>query len=244
MFSLKMRASRNGKHVSGAERLVTEEKIEEISSELIKRAMGHENGVPDFINLKIEKVTEKINNLKHLEIKTVHSTSKETSRVIARNLLKNELEKYYLKNGKDIEKIDELIDFAFKIIDEGNMRGAAILDLDGNRLETDSNRGIRVKNIDTTDELSEKILGNSSLSERTVDAIAIATKVVNCGVISELCTSDNFSYTTGYIATKDGYFRILNLKGNGEVGGRVFFVENSKIDELYDKLENMPVIVY
>jgi len=244
MFSLKMRASRNGNHVSGAERLVNEEKIEEISSELIKRAMSHENGVPDFINLKIEKVTEKINKLKHLEIKTVHSTSKENSRVIARNLLKNELEKYYLKNGKDIEKIDELIDFAFKIIDAGNMRGAAILDLDGNRLENILERGVRVKNIDTTEELSEKILKDNSLTERTVDAIAIATKVVNCGVISELCTSDNFSYTTGYVATKDGYFRILNLKDKGQVGGRVFFVENSKIDELYNKLENMPVIVY
>ena len=115
--------------------------------------------------------------------------------------MKNELEKYYLKNGKDIEKIDELIDFAFKIIDAGNMRGAAILDLDGNRLENILERGVRVKNIDTTEELSEKILKDNSLTERTVDAIAIATKVVNCGVISELCTSDNFSYTTGYRIT-------------------------------------------
>ncbi|WP_459201410.1 6-carboxyhexanoate--CoA ligase [Methanococcus sp. CF] len=244
MFSLKMRASSNGIHVSGAERLVKEEKIEEISSELIKRALNHENGVPDFINLKVEKVTEKINYIKHLKINTIDSDSKENSRDVARNILKNELEKYFLKNGKNVEKIDGLIDFALEIVDAGNMRGAAILDLDGNRLENSSDRGIRVRNIDTAEELSEKILNDISLTERTIDAIAIATKVVNCNVIAELCTSDNFSYTTGYVATKDGYFRILNLKDKGQVGGRVFFVEDSDVDELYDKLENMPVIVY
>ncbi|MBA2839639.1 6-carboxyhexanoate--CoA ligase [Methanococcus maripaludis] len=244
MFSLKMRASSNGNHVSGAERLVKEEQIEEISSELIKRAMNHENGIPDFINLKVEKVTEKINYIEHLKIKTVNSNSKEKSREFARDILKKELEKYFLKNEKDTEKIDGLIDYAFEIIDAGNMRGAAILDLDGNRLEKSSDRGIRVRNIDTAEELSKKILKDESLTERTVDAIAIATKVVNCDIIAELCTSDNFSYTTGYVATKEGYFRILNLKDSGQVGGRVFFAENSDIDELYDKLENMPVIVY
>ena len=88
------------------------------------------------------------------------------------------------------------------------MRGAAVLDLDGNRLEGDITKGIRVKNIDTSEELKNEISKNSKLTDRTIDAIAIATKVVNFGVIAELCTSDNFSYTTGYVATKSGYFRI------------------------------------
>lgn len=245
MFSLKMRASKEGVHVSGAERIVNEDKLEKIAGNLIKRALGHENGTPDFINLKIEKINEEITYLKHVPIELMISNDKENSRDISRNILRKELETYFLKNNKDLDKLDSLIDSAFEIIDKGNMRGAAVLDLDGNRLEGDISKGIRVKNIDTSEELKNEILKNSKLTDRTIDAIAIATKVVNFGVIAELCTSDNFSYTTGYVATKSGYFRIPNLKSEGDFGGRVFFVESSNnISEVFEKLEKTPVIVY
>ncbi|CAB3288385.1 6-carboxyhexanoate--CoA ligase [Methanocaldococcus lauensis] len=232
MYSIKMRASKDGKHISGAERIVNKEEIEDVARELIRRALMHENGVPDFINLKIEEIKEDITYINHLPIKTIECKNKEEAREKARELLRNE--------GIP----DELIDYAFEIIDKGGMRGAAILNLRGERLEVDKERGVRVKNIDTTKELKEKILKEKLGTERTVDAIAIASKVIHLGVIAELCTSDNKSYTTGYVATKKGYFRITNLKEKGENGGRVFFVKNDvDIEDLIYKLENKPFII-
>ncbi|AEH07516.1 6-carboxyhexanoate--CoA ligase [Methanothermococcus okinawensis] len=232
MFSIKMRASENGKHISGAETIINGN-IETVVNEFIKRALSHENGAPDFINIKIEKLDKNdITYINHLPIKTINCKNKEEARKIAKDIL----------NKEGIN--DDLIEKAFKIIDNGGMRGASILNLKGERLEPDKKRGIRVKNISTTDELKEKILKNNIGTDRTVDAIAIASKVINLGVIAELCTSDNKSYTTGYIATKDGYFRITNLKKEIEKGGRVFFVKNNiDIDDLIYKLENKPYIV-
>ncbi|ENN96300.1 6-carboxyhexanoate--CoA ligase [Methanocaldococcus villosus KIN24-T80] len=228
MFSIKMRASLNNKHISGAERIVKKNKIKEVSLELINRALNHENGEPDFINIKIEKLKE-VRYIKHLPIVTIECKNKIEARSRAKEIL--------LK-----EKIPEhVIDKAFNIIDKGGMRGAAILDFEGNRLDPDKERGVRVKNIDVTDKLREEII--RKYTERTADAIAIATKVIHLGIIAELCTSDNRSYTTGYVATKNGYFRITNLKNKNEPGGRVFFVKNFDY-ELIRRLENEAYIIY
>ncbi|ABR56996.1 6-carboxyhexanoate--CoA ligase [Methanococcus aeolicus Nankai-3] len=233
-FSIKMRASKGDKHISGAETIVMEkENIENITAGYIKRALEHELGAPDFINIKIDKINKKdIIYIDALPIKTINCKNKEDARRVAKNLLKNE--------GIS----DKLIEKSFKIIDDGGMRGAPILNLNGERLEPDKERGVRVKNISTTEELKEKILKNNIGTDRTVDAIAIASKVINLGVIAELCTSDNNSYTTGYVATKNGYFRITNLKQENENGGRVFFVKNdTNIEDLIYKLENKPYII-
>ncbi|WP_457612139.1 6-carboxyhexanoate--CoA ligase [Methanocaldococcus sp.] len=229
MFSIKMRASKKGKHISGGERLVEKGEIEKAVTELLKKALNHENGEPDFINIKVEKV-DKVKYIKALPIKTIECKDKKEARAVAKNIL--------LKEGIP----EEVIDKAFEIIDKGGMRGAAILNLKGKRLEEDKERGIRVKNIDVSKELKEKILKDGLGTERTVDAIAIATKVIHLGIIAELCTSDNKSYTTGYVATKKGYFRITNLKNPNEPGGRVFFVKD--IDkETIKKLENESYII-
>lgn len=234
MFSVKMRASKKGEHISGAETIIDDEKyIESTTKEFIKRALSHENGLPDFINIKIERINKnEVMYITHLPIKTIYCKNKEEARKIAKDILKNEgINKHLIKK-------------AFEIIDNGGMRGASILNLKGERLEPDKERGVRVKNISTTKELKENILKNNIGTDRTVDAIAIASKVINLGVIAELCTSDNKSYTTGYIATKDGYFRITNLKEENEKGGRVFFVKNDvNIEDLIYKLENKPYII-
>ena len=234
VFSIKMRASKGDKHISGAETIVMEKKyIEEVATNYIRRALEHELGAPDFINIKIDKINKKdIIYIESLPIKTINCKNKEDAREVAKNILKNE--------GIG----EKLIEKSFKIIDKGGMRGAPILNLQGERLEPNKERGVRVKNISTTKELKEKILKNNIGTDRTVDAIAIASKVINLGVIAELCTSDNKSYTTGYIATKDGYFRITNLKNENEKGGRVFFVKNNiNIEDLIYKLENKPYII-
>ena len=54
LFSVKMRASRGCEHVSGAERIVTPSATPETASALVRRALGHSKGDPDFINIKIE----------------------------------------------------------------------------------------------------------------------------------------------------------------------------------------------
>ncbi len=246
-YSIKMRASKNNKHISGGETIVfNENEINNIVNEYIKRALNHNLGKPNFINLKIEQINK--NNIKYinsLPIKTINCKNKLEGREIAKNILLDELSKYTNNNSENIEK---LIEKAFKIIDTGNMRGASILNLNGERLEPNKNRGVRVKNIAYTKELKEKIINNKLYTERTIDGITIASKVIDLGVIAELCTSDNKDYTTGYIATKKGYFRINNLKNKNDNGGRVFFVNinknnNKLIKELINNLENKPYVV-
>ena len=76
LYSIKMRASKNkeGKniHISGAEKIIDKEKIELCSDILISRALTHENGNPDFINLKIEEIKDEILKLKALPITQIN----------------------------------------------------------------------------------------------------------------------------------------------------------------------------
>ncbi len=228
-----MRASLNGKHISGAESIVDFENIDKIVSEYTKRALNHEKGIPDFINIKVERISENIKYVPHLPIKTINCRDIFESRKIAKNIL----EKVGIPE-KTIKK-------SFNIIDKGGMRGAAILDLNGNRLEPDKKRGVRVKNISSDINLKNYILSNKLGTERTVEAIAIATKAIDLGIMAEICISDNPSYTTGYVSTKKGYFRITNLKKYGVGGGRVFFVKDSEnIENIIKDLENKPYIIY
>ncbi|HIP17101.1 MAG TPA: 6-carboxyhexanoate--CoA ligase [Methanothermococcus okinawensis] len=236
MYSIKMRASKNDRHISGAETIVKRESIESTVNKFIKRAFSHENGIPDFVNIKIEEIKEDITYLDHLSIKTIDCKTKEEAREVAKDILRSQ--------GMREDVIKE----AFKIIDKGNMRGASLLNLEGYRLEPNRERGVRVKCISTSEELKEKILKNNIGTERTIDAIAIATKVIDLGVIAELCLSDNLTYTTGYVATRSGYYRITNLKNKGDPGGRIFFVDINKgdiekIERLIRDLENKPYII-
>ena len=54
LYSLKMRASQQNEHISGAERILTEEELQSCCAQLLQRALHHSKGKPDFINLKIE----------------------------------------------------------------------------------------------------------------------------------------------------------------------------------------------
>ena len=64
MFSIKMRSSKGGphekggKHISGIERIVDEDEVELEIIKAYKRAREHERGDSDFINIKIEKISE------------------------------------------------------------------------------------------------------------------------------------------------------------------------------------------
>ena len=55
-YSIKMRVAKQGKHVSGAERIVPQELITATIGALSERALHHGLGRADFINIKMEKV--------------------------------------------------------------------------------------------------------------------------------------------------------------------------------------------
>ena len=69
LYSVKMRASRSGAHVSGAEKIVPSAAVPKTVSALAERALSHSKGAPDFINVKIESAGE-ITRLESLPVST------------------------------------------------------------------------------------------------------------------------------------------------------------------------------
>ncbi|AFS79549.1 6-carboxyhexanoate--CoA ligase BioW [Gottschalkia acidurici 9a] len=125
LFSIKMRASKwdsikgENEHISGAEKIISEECIDTTVHNLINRALGHSKGQSDFINISINKVdTEKITYIPCLDISTIYSNTPYDGRQHILELLKQI--NIDTKKGKFILSILESAD---------NMRGAIILDL-------------------------------------------------------------------------------------------------------------------
>ncbi len=59
LFSVRMRAARGGRHISGAERIAPADEVEAVTSALIKRAMSHENGPPEEIAVTVTSLAGK-----------------------------------------------------------------------------------------------------------------------------------------------------------------------------------------
>ena len=127
---VKMRASRNGEHVSGAERIVRECDVAKTLSSLAERALNHSKGRPDFINLKVEDPGE-IRRLTALDVVTNATATPEEGRAKAIELLK----------AAGVDRAAEVMDL-FR--DSYAMRGAMLVDADTlERLEPDRDRGVR-----------------------------------------------------------------------------------------------------
>ncbi len=235
MFSIRMRSSLHGKHVSGAERICKGEDIGETVRELLTRPKEY-----DHISLKIERVEVKEIE-KALPIKTYTFERVEEAREFAIDMLEREGIKASI-----LKKLFRELDTGASP-EGGNMRGAMIVDMEsGNRLEPDKRRGIRTVRIDwafrkfITDKLLEK-----GYTPRTVDALAIATKNIHCGVVAEVCWSDDPDYTIGYIASKSlGYIRISPFKRKGSpYGGRIYFVKRGEKDRVITCLEKEAFLI-
>ncbi len=240
LYSIKMRASKESKgvnqHISGAEKIVEKEDIDSYCSKLVKRALEHSKGNPDFINLKIEKVKEE--EIKYLDALPV--TTIETKTVNeGENVVVSYLNKLHINN---IDKILNIWRESYA------MRGAILLDVETlKRLEPDSERGIRATymDINRTDIQKQNIC---SEKDHLSEALVLATKVVSHpNIIAELCISDDTDYVTGYIASKEfGYVRITTLKSMGSPnGGRVFLFNGSsdEIEDCIDYLEKRKVLI-
>lgn len=239
-YSLKMRASqqvgegeqKREQHISGAERIVNRDSVEAVCTAMVRRAMTHSKGDPDFINVKIEKVHESdIQILKALPVTRVDVESWQEG-----------LEKAFGVVGDAAvgirEKLPELLRETFP------MRGAMLYDIaTGERLEPDHERGVRATYMDALH--SSEVDG---CKNHFNEAIVLATKVANApGMVAEFCVSDDPNYVTGYVASKElGYVRIMKMKEMGdENGGRIFLFDSRKAsaEECIEYLQKKKVLV-
>ncbi|MDW7727866.1 MAG: 6-carboxyhexanoate--CoA ligase [Candidatus Methanoperedens sp.] len=245
MYSVRMRAEKGGRHISGAERLVSEEEIQDSVQSLTGRALSHERGKPDFVNISVEAVKSPVKNLASLPV-ILHNAGNVME---GRNAARRTLEFLGIP-GFCIQKALSLLENGPS--DGQSMRGAIIMDMQGNRLEPDRERGVRATRMDITEkaagELTKSLSGKglSSYFTHVKEALVLATKVASIdGTVAELCWSDDPYYTAGYVASgRTGYIRIPYLKENGDShGGRVFFVDNINIPGYINEIENKPVLI-
>jgi len=236
LFSVKMRSSKGDIHISGAEAIVTEERVEETILSFLRRAREHERGEPDFINLKVEEIKEE--PVKAPLLPVFHVQDKEGEEAL-----------------REVLKLSPIpVELGLKVYNQilespKSMRGAMVVEVPtGKRLEEDRERGIRVSYIGISEETEQEVKKRSGkyYTRNLKEALVIATKVcLHKDVLGELCISDNPSYTTGYLAIRGkGYFRIFNIKKRGmEQGGRTIFVkEGCNVEELKEFLEKKPFI--
>lgn len=247
LYSVRMRAAKSGRHVSGAERIVLEKDIASVAAELVSRAGGRHN-TPDSIVVTIERIsTDEIHILSSLDVATVNEYDPDSSRRAAICILRQ-------AGVSEQAAMRAIVALSHGPAPwGGNMRGAMIMDADtGERLEPDQGRGIRASKFDWTMDSAvelDKLLRNAGLMHfRTREALALATKVAHGpGVIAEICWSDEPDYTAGYVASLSaGYVRFPMMKPRGsEYGGRAFFVKRGGLElhALIRYLEDEPVLI-
>ncbi len=217
MYSIKMRASKQDRHISGAEKIISAAAVTETVTQLADRALHHALGQADFVNLKIEAVDDgELRHLQALPVRSSFAASVEDSFTVMRSLLLQ----------LQVEDPDTLIEL---LRHAKPMRGAVLYDVATNkRLELDQERGIRVTYMDASQSSSD-----GSCKDHFREALVLATKVANTpGMLAEICISDDPDYVTGYFASKQhGYVRLSPLKNAGSShGGRIFIFDSSKAD--------------
>ncbi len=238
-YSIRMRATLEGKHVSGQERIVKKEDLEKVLIELHRRPKGNW----DFQTLKVERlktaptVLEKSLPIKNYRFGCVPLAHNfivgllEEELSIDRSLVRSLLSKLVsgLKGGKE------------------NLPGALLVDpRSGKILNENPDKGVRTVLFDwrEREKIRERLL-KAGFTERTLDALALATKNVYCGVEAEICISDDPSYITGYLASpKLGYVRITPMKEKGNpFGGRIYFVKEENLSKTLKCLRKLPILI-
>ena len=233
LYSVKMRAAREGRHISGAEKIVPAGRVAAITSQLAERALSHPKGDPDFINIKVEAQPRQMRRIKALAVTTHETRTPEEGLSLAAELLAED----------GITRIGEIMG---RFSESHSMRGAMLLDADTlERLEPDPERGVRATYMDDASSLEK---GTARGKNHYAEAIVLATKVQNApGIVAEICVSDDPDYVTGYVASKRlGYRRITVLKKKGDPrGGRIFLYrgQRERVAETIEFLERVPVLV-
>ncbi|MGE4545585.1 MAG: 6-carboxyhexanoate--CoA ligase [Pedobacter sp.] len=247
LYSIRMRSSRDERHISGAEKLAMAPRLDELAAAMVRRALQHDKGQADQIFLTLEKVDPAhIMRLELPDIRTICVESVDEGRAAALSML--------VKAGVTLHAARCAMDtMAGGAAPDGeSMRGAMLIDaVTGRRLEHDFQRGVRVSRMDLDDAAAnylDRLLQPVGLDNPHVrEALVLAAKVQHApGIVAELCWSDDPGYTAGYIASPCfGYVRFPLLKPLGEYrGGRAFFVNAEvDLDRLYRYLEQQVVII-
>ena len=251
LFSVKMRASQGeskvvkGKHISGAERLVAQEKLEETVLSMLRRAQNHEKGKADFINIKVSQVDEN----SFLSVPVLEVVEVEPFPQVA------QAEKFAEGKLTAVGVAPQAVKAAFQHLEElqTSMRGALLVSAHTGRVLplSDATRGVRVTNMDAGQPLAYKnwLAEHELKGMHAYEAIILATKVLSCPyVIGEICKSDDPSYTTGYVSAGRYYYRLKNFKELGnDIGGRAFFVDDRapefSLEKVVTYLEEQIVLV-
>jgi 6-carboxyhexanoate--CoA ligase len=241
MWSVRMRASRRGVHVSGAEGLFEEGEVERAVREFLKRARRHPRGEADSVSLIVERLKSRPREIASLDVSTLGCSSPAQARRLASRLL--------AAAGVS----EGAVSAAFGIVRAPRvMRGAALLEAQsGLRLEADASRGVRTSRLGVARRARPSLgrkLARHGINTATVrEALTLATKAAFCdNVVAELCVSDDPDYTTGYVAARrHGYVRIPNMKKKGSRrGGRVYFVRSAAgLEGDIRYLEKTPALV-
>lgn len=247
LYSVKMRSSlggchgEGGRHISGAERIVAEEALEESVLSMLRRARRHERGKADFIQVKVEEVKrDDIVYCPLLPIYQRNTKMKEEGRLAAvEELIRAGVSKKAAEAG--LRSLLALTD---------SLHGAMVLDAaSGERLDHQGKRGVRCSNMDCENTaVYEAAMQDKGLSgEHPREALVLASKVAYApGTVAELCWSDDPQYVTGYVGSPIyGYGRITVMKDKGDpVGGRVFFVKpGTNIEAYITYMQNQTVLV-
>jgi len=243
LCSIRMHASSDGEHLSGAEHLVPFDELQSQAATLLQRALEHERGCADVVHITIDPVPG--NELIQGKLPCIESHA--FADVVAARRAAVAL----LVEAGVVSAVAErvLLALAQGAAPGGRvMRGAMLVDAQsGARLEKDASRGVRVSRlgIATSQRLElEKLLQGAGLEGvRVAEALTLAAKVQHAPeIIAELCWSDDPSYLTGYVATHTGYTRLTPLKEPGDpFGGRAFFVRpDCDVTRLVAYLERTP----
>ena len=239
-YSLRMLAMKENHHLSGAERIVREDEIETYVQQMIERALFHSRGKADFISLKVEVLNGTIRTIPPIRhIKTYQNQRLETAVDV--------LWKYLQPMAFTYDIVLSLYEL---LVEESHRSGALLVDWPSGEIIplTNKTSGIRVSRFDWEENTKQSFIKRhpECRSERSLEAIALATKVQYAGVLAEICCSDDPDYTTGYLALNDTYLRIPHIKpANHPFGGRIFIINRTQtnINKLIQFLENEPVLV-
>ena len=232
LFSVKMRSSADGTHISGAERIVEEREVSDVCAAMSQRALAHGKGKPDSITVTVTAIDREVEHIPALPITEARCANPSDARDTVINAL---------------APLTPHADHAWQLLTSvRDMRGAILFHAaTGARLEPDHARGVRVTSMDAATATEERPESRSGKT-RVTDALVLASKVAHHpALLAEVCISDDPDYTTGYVASRKlGYLRVPNMKPAGSpVGGRLFVVDTDDPADLIDYLEHTPVLV-